>query len=358
MQKLNVAVVGFGYWGPNLARNFYQMSDARLHTVCDLDEVKRQKVSGMYPDINVTDSFEEILGNDDIEAVVVATPVSTHAPLGVKVLEAGKHLFVEKPMADSIEAGKKLTGAAEDNDRILMVGHTFEYVPTVNRIKQILDSGELGDIRYIHAQRLNLGLYQEDINVIWDLAPHDISIMNFLMEERPVSVSAQANCHAGAPHEDVSVVALNYPGDVTVYLHLSWLDPNKVRKTTIVGSDKMLVYDDIEPLEKVKIYDKGVITSDAPESYAEFQMSYRYGDIYIPKVDGSEPLRVECEHFIDCIKKGNRPKSDGINGLNVVAVLEAIDRSVEEGAKVELEEYYEAGIPANHPEQAAILNAG
>lgn len=333
---LTVGVIGCGYWGPNLIRNFSNLKEADVRICSDLDEGRLKHMKLLYPSITTTTDYGEIIRDESIDAVVIATPVSTHYKLAAEALEAGKHVFCEKPLTQSVEEGTKLIGIADDNDRTLMVGHTFVYTAAVNKVRDLIKSGELGDIHYMSTARVNLGLFQEDINVVWDLAPHDVSIMNYILGVRPVAVSAVGHSYIQPKIQDVSFVTLRYPGSILANLHVSWLNPNKIRSTTVVGSKKMLVYDDISSLEKIRIYDKGVDVIPHYDTFGEFQLSYRYGDIHIPKLDEVEPLKTECQHFIDCIA-GSEPQSSGRAGLEVLIVLDAIDRSMmQNGAEIEI----------------------
>ncbi|MDI6785199.1 MAG: Gfo/Idh/MocA family oxidoreductase [bacterium] len=337
MSKINIAVVGCGYWGPNLIRNFSQLTNVDRVFACDKDKNRLSKVRDHFPNINTTDNFENIINNTEIDAVAIATPVFLHHKLGKQVLESGKHLFIEKPLTSSVAEAKELLRLARENKKTLMVGHTFEYTPAVNKIKEIIDSGELGEIYYVDMSRLNLGLFQPDINVIWDLAPHDLSILMFVLGQRPTSVSAYGASHVIENIEDVAQVRIEFSNKLFALLHVSWLDPCKVRRATIVGSKKMLVYNDITPLEKIRIYDRGVESESSYDSFGEFHLSYRYGDIYIPMLSGIEPLKVECSHFVECILEGKTPNTDGQNGLNVVTILEATQESIKKnGIRVDL----------------------
>jgi predicted dehydrogenase len=334
---LTVGVIGCGYWGPNLIRNFINLGDADVKVCSDIDEARLDHMKRLYPSIGTTTDYKTVIGDGDIDAVVIATPVSTHYNLAKEALEAGKHVFCEKPLTQSVAEGVKLVDLADEKGRVLMVGHTFVYTAAVNKVKDLINSGELGDIYYMSTARVNLGLFQEDINVIWDLAPHDVSIMNYVLGARPVAVSAVGHSYIQPGIQDVAFVTMRYPGSILTNLHVSWLNPNKIRKTTVVGSKKMLVYDDISSLEKIRIYDKGVDVIPHYDTFGEFQLSYRYGDIHIPKLDDAEPLKMECQHFIDCID-GKKPRSSGRHGLEVLIVLDAIDRSMREnGSEIEIE---------------------
>jgi len=282
----------------------------------------------LYPQVQATRDHHELIGSDDIDAVVIATPPKTHVDIAMKALEAGKHVFVEKPLATSVADSEKLVKTAKEKNLVLMVGHTFVFTAAVNKIKDLIDSGELGDILYINTTRVNLGLFQENINVVWDLAPHDISILNYVLDSMPEGVAAHGHAYIRKNVEDVAFLYFKYPGSIMAHVHVSWLNPNKIRKTTVVGSKKMLVYDDISSLEKIRIYDKGVDVPAHYETFGEFQLSYRFGDIFIPKLDDSEPLKIECQHFIDCINNGETSRSSGQHGLDVVRVIEAANRSL------------------------------
>jgi predicted dehydrogenase len=330
---MKFGVIGCGYWGPNLIRNLYQLSEEHQIVCCDLDKVKLGRMQKLFPKIHTTTQMNQVMEDPDVKAVLLATPVHTHHTLGEQALKKGKHLFVEKPLANSITNALRLVDLAQARNRVLMVGHTFEYTAAVNKIKEIVESGHLGEILYVSSTRVNLGLFQPDINVVWDLAPHDISIMNYVLGAVPVSVNAQGKAHYKKDIEDVATVSLNYDNGVIAFIHVSWLDPNKIRKTTFVGSRKMLVYNDVEMQEKIKIYDKGVDSPPYYDTYAEFNFSYRYGDIHIPRVEEYEPLRFELSHFTDCIQNGQPPRSDGYSGLRVVSVLEAAQHSIKNSGK-------------------------
>jgi predicted dehydrogenase len=338
MKNLSIAVIGCGYWGPNLIRNFNQLPNCNMKICCDLNEEKLQRMRTLYPEIQTTTSLEDILSDSAIDAVVIATPVFMHKEIAMKCLLHDKHVMVEKPMASSSDECIEMIRLAKDRNRVLMVGHTFEYTAAVNKAKEIIDSGELGEILYISCVRVNLGLFQPDINVIWDLAPHDISIILYLLDKLPVSVNGQGKAHFKEDIEDVATITLNFENGAIAFIHNSWLDPDKIRRITIVGSKKMLVYDDINPNEKIKIYDKGVEAPPYYDTFAEFQFSYRYGDIYIPKFNEYEPLRKECGHFLESIRTGKTPKSDGYSGLKVVSILETANKSLRsDGSKQNIE---------------------
>ncbi|MEQ8272940.1 MAG: Gfo/Idh/MocA family oxidoreductase [Deltaproteobacteria bacterium] len=332
---MKAAVVGAGYWGPNLIRNL--LSTRRLDNVvvCDMDEARLDNVKRRFPSVETTRDFDAVLGDEAIEAVLLATPISTHGPLGVRAIDAGKHVFIEKPLASSVEDANQLIEAAKAKSRVLMVGHTFEYSPPVLRTKQIIDKGELGDIFFISVMRVNLGLHQRDVSVIWDLVPHDFSILFYWLGESPSFISAFGRDCVQTGIPDVAFLNLRFPSGVIANIEVAWLAPSKLRRTAVVGQRKMLVYDDTENIEKVKIYDQGVDFQD-PETFGEFNLSYRTGDIVSPKLPSAEPLAKEMEHFLDCIQTGETPRTDGMSGLRVVEALEAAEKSLVTGKPVEL----------------------
>ncbi|MBC8425485.1 Gfo/Idh/MocA family oxidoreductase [bacterium] len=330
---LRMAAVGCGYWGPNLIRNFNNHPEVDLVAICDLKEERRRHMSGLYPHAKVTADFDEIIDDDSIEAVIVATPVSTHFTLGKAALESGKHLFIEKPMAASAEECRQLVEIATARNLQTMVGHIFLFVPAVRKIKSLIQSGDLGDIYYVNIQRVNLGIFQPDANVVWDLVPHDVAMLNYLFESTPIRVSATGQCYVQRDKglEDVAFVTLEYPGSQVAHLHVSWLDPNKIREATFVGSKKMVVYDDVAMTDKIRIYDKGVDVMPHYDGFGEFHLAYRHGDILIPKIDQVEPLKVETSHFVDCVLGRATPLSNGALGRQVVEVLEKACMSIKDG---------------------------
>jgi len=327
---VKMAAIGCGYWGPNLIRNFNNHPDVEMRAICDLDPDRRRHMQSLYPQAQVTDQVDDIIGDPQIDAVVVATPVSTHFELGMAVLESGKHLFVEKPMAASSDQCRQMCRLADEQDLQIMVGHTFLFVPAVHKIRQLMRDGELGDIFYVSIRRVNLGIFQRDTNVVWDLAPHDVAMMNYLFDSSPVKVSATGRCYVQRDKklEDVAFITLEYPGDRIVHLHVSWLDPNKVRETTFVGSRKMLVYDDVAMTDKIRIYDKGVDVMPHYDGFGEFHLAYRHGDILIPRIEQVEPLKIETGHFVDRVQGRAEPLSDGWSGLQVVETLEKACASI------------------------------
>ena len=336
---IHAAVIGAGYWGPNLIRNFNQIPGARVSYVCDLDAKKLAPLSAQYPTLTTTRDFAQVLADPQVDAVVIATPVSTHRKLAIEALRAGKHVLVEKPLAATTQAAQEIDQVAREMQRVLMVGHTFIYNPAVAKVKEYIERGALGEIYYVDSSRVNLGLHQFDINVIWDLAPHDISIILYWLGKRPLRVSARGNSYTQDNIEDVAFITLEFADKIMAHIHVSWMSPAKLRRTTVVGSKQMVVYDDLEAAEKVKLYDMGVerlVMND--DTRAELQRTYRVGDVISPRLDVVEPLRVECKHFIDCIVEGKTPRTNGDAGVAVVQVLEAATQSMREGGRtIEIE---------------------
>lgn len=341
MQKtLNIAVIGCGYWGPNLIRNFNSLQECKVRLVCDGNHERLAYIKQHFRDVDVTTDFHELL-NDDIEAVVIATPVKSHYNLAKQALLAKKHVFIEKPMASSVQECQELIAIAKQLNLRLMVGHTFVYTAAVRSIKEIINSGQIGELFYISSQRLNLGLFQKDINVAWDLAPHDISIILYLLNYSPLSVNCQGKAHIQPGIEDIINMSLHFPNNMIAMIQNSWLDPNKIRTMTIVGSKGMIVYDDIAQLEKIKIYDKRVEVPAYYETFGDFQYSYHYGDMRAPYLKQIEPLRVECQHFVDCVRTQRQPESSGLEGMKVVQILEAATQSLKSGGgNIAIEDLY------------------
>jgi len=332
VRTLNVGIIGYGYWGPNLTRNFFEIPMSELVAIADVKNDRLQRAKNIYPNIFTTNEYSEFF-DMDLDAVIVSTPPATHYLIAKNCLEHGLHVLVEKPITLKSEHAKELIDLADSNGLTLMVGHTFEYNGAVMALKEFVDSGELGEIHYIDAARLNLGLFQNDSNVLWDLAPHDISILLYLLGEKPVSVSAQGMPCVFEGIYDVAYMNLIFPNRIPAYIHVSWLDPCKVRRVTVVGSKKMIVYNDLENEQKLKIYDKGVETPVYTNGgFNEFQFNYRSGDIVIPKIHMTEPLRKECQHFLDCIVNNELPRSSGDDGLSVIKILEAAERSMGNGS--------------------------
>jgi predicted dehydrogenase len=325
-EKPNIGVVGCGYWGPNLIRNYSLLAECRLKSVCDLDEGRLAMIASRHPGVETHTSYEIFLNDPDLDAVVIAVPVQYHFEMACRSLSAGKHTFIEKPMASSVEECKKLIELAAQKNLTLMTGHTFMYSPVVRKIKEIVDSGEIGRIHYISSRRLNLGLYQRDINVVWDLAPHDLSIILYLMNERPTEVNCRGKTTCNSNIPDVSNMTLVFADEGFATIHNSWLDPRKVRDMAIVGDRKMIVYDDLQDHGKIKIYDMRIDPQVMPN---ESRVSYHYGDMWAPYIPPTEPLRIECSHFIECIVTGNRPFTSGEEGLELVRILTLASESMQ-----------------------------
>jgi predicted dehydrogenase len=323
-----VGVVGLGYWGPNLLRVLSSFRDCRVTAICDLNASRLRELCERFPGVRGTRDMDEVLNRDAVDAVVIATPTKTHFSLAKTALDRGLHTFVEKPLALSSIECEELIDLAETWDRVLFVGHVFLYSAAVIKLREMVVSGELGDLYYISSARRNLGPVRRDVSALWDLAPHDVSIMLDLMGGAPVSVSCSGLAHLNHEIHDVCSLSMKFDDKRMGIVHVSWLDPHKKREMTVVGSRKMAVYNDLEPLEKIKIYDQGVEGPLYCESFGEFQFSYRYGDTYSPRLIEAEPLKAECRSFLDAILHGVKPKTDGLNGLDVVRVIEAADLSL------------------------------
>ncbi|HYY55402.1 MAG TPA: Gfo/Idh/MocA family oxidoreductase [Candidatus Dormibacteraeota bacterium] len=325
-RSLRVAVVGAGYWGPNLVRNFFEAPGSQAVAVCDLSERRLEAIRKRYPSVRTTRSVRELFADPAIDAICIATPVSTHHELASEALAAGKHVLVEKPLAATVAEAESLVARARDADRVLAVGHTFVYNPAVTKVREILESRQFGKVYYVDSQRVNLGLHQFDINVLWDLGPHDVSIVLYWLDEEPEWVSCTGARYIQPAIEDVVFLEMGFPSGAIAHAHLSWLAPGKRRVMTVVGSKRMIVYDDVEVAEKVKVFDHGVQEMDADE----LRRSYRAGDIHAPRIAATEALQIEVRDFIDAIRRNRKPLSDGVAGLRVVRVLEAAMRSLRE----------------------------
>jgi len=332
---VNIGIMGCGYWGPKHIRVCHELETANLTAVCDLDDKKLQQVHVQYPYAQLANNVKDFL-HSDVDAVVIATPVNSHYQLALEALRKDKHVLIEKPMTSNSREAMELIELAEKRNLVLMVGHTYEYHPAVDYLRELVNSGGLGDIYSIDADRLNLGLYRPDCNVLWDLAPHDISIMLALLKDDPVAVSARGTYHLDSSVCDIAYLEILFANGTMGHVHVSWLHPRKIREITIVGSQKMAVYDDLSESEKVHIYDKGVaITNDGSSKFSVWPPNYRYGDVTIPFIANAEPLKQECGHFVKCILEGSKPKSDGWAGLKVTSVLEAADKSLANGGQRE-----------------------
>ena len=327
-KQIRIGAIGCGYWGPNLIRNFIEIPNSELVGVADLDQKLLDRLSGRFPQIQYTTTNYRDLFKMDLDAVVIATPPQTHFTIAKDCMENGLHALVEKPLTLNSKEAQELIKIAEKHERVLMVGHVFEYNTGVLALKELIQSGELGDIYYIDFIRASLGLFQTKANVLWDLAPHDISILRFLLESDPLTISSRGMSCVNNGIEDVAYTNFTFPNRVLAHIRSSWLDPSKTRKVTVVGSKKMVVYDDLEPLEKIKIYDKGVEVIRRTDTFGDWSFAYHYGDMIAPYYRFEEPLREECKHFLNCIETGEQPRSDGANGLRVVQILEAADYSL------------------------------
>jgi predicted dehydrogenase len=333
---IKIGVIGYGYWGPNLVRNFSECGVAEVRAVSDFRGDRLKQVSLRYPSVKTTVDHRELLSDTGIDAVAIATPVSSHYELALQALQAGKHVLVEKPFTATVEQGQRLIEEADRRKLTLMVDHTFLFTSAVRKIKELVDSGALGALYYYDSVRVNLGLFQHDVNVLWDLAVHDLSIMDYILGAQPQAVSATGVAHVAGQPEDVAYMTCYFANQVIAHFHVNWLAPVKIRQTLIGGSQKMIVYDDLEPSEKIKVYDKG-ITLKEPEGVYKMMVGYRTGDMWAPQLATTEALQAEAKHFIQCVENGSRPLTDGQAGLNVVRILEAAVKSMSErGQPVEL----------------------
>ncbi len=338
-KAITIGVIGCGYWGPNLLRNFAENEAAELRWVCDVDAPRLAMMKRRYPFAETSSDYTRLLSDNDLDAVVIATPVATHYRFASEALRAGKHVLVEKPFTASVREAEELNELAERGGLTLMVDHTFVYTGAVRKIKEIVESGELGELLYFDSTRINLGLFQQDLNVVWDLAPHDLSIMDFIIDHQPEAVTATGSCHIKQGIENIAYVMLRFADEFIAHFHFNWLSPVKIRRTLLAGSRKMVVYDDIEPTEKVRVYDKGVTTSpdtslsvDKETAYRTL-VSYRTGDVWVPKLDSTEALSHVCQEFLDAITERRPPLTDGRSGARVVRLLEAAQASISRGGQ-------------------------
>ena len=330
---IKVGVIGYGYWGPNLVRNFHEHPETSVAKVCDLDDALLSKVRVRYPTIETTQSLETLLADPEIDAVAVATPITTHFDLALQAINAGKHVLVEKPLAHDVACCDQLISAAAARDVVLMVDHTLPFTPAVQRIKQLIDDGEIGDVLYYDSVRVNLGLFQHDVNVIWDLAVHDLSILEYLLDDKPTMVSATGISHVEGQPENQAYLTLHYDARLIAHIHVNWLAPLKVRQTLIGGTEKMIVYDDAEITEKVKVYDKGITTDQSPEGVYQMRVGYRAGDMWAPHLDHGEALRNLVTEFVACVQTGKTPLTHAESGRRIVRVMEAASESVKENGR-------------------------
>ena len=335
---IRVGVVGYGYWGPNLVRNFSDVAGCEVASVCDLSPERRALAARRHPSIVTTADPEDLIRDPNVDAVIIATPVSSHFELGMRALAAGKHVWVEKPLALNVSQASRLVEQADRTGRTLLVDHTFAYTPAVRKIRDLVASDALGQIYYYDSVRVNLGLFQHDVDVIWDLAVHDLSIIDRVLPGHPVAVSATGMAHVPGEPENIAYITLFFESSLIAHVHVNWLAPLKVRRTLIGGSRKMIVYDDLEASEKVKVYDKGITTRNGAEDVYQMLVGYRSGDMWSPQLEVTEALHTEARHFIECIDRNTTPITDGRAGLRVVRILEAASRSMRErGRVVELE---------------------
>jgi predicted dehydrogenase len=337
-QVLNLGIIGHGYWGPNLLRNFMQLAESNVLMVSDLDAAKLERALSFYPGIESSTDPEDIFSNPDIEAVAIATPVSTHYELADRALEAGKHVLVTKPFTSSSEQAEHLIQKAKKQKLVLAVDHTFVYTGAVRKIKDLIDKGELGEIYYYDSTRINLGLFQHDVNVLWDLAVHDLTIMDYILENKAIGVAATGMQHVPGEPENVAYLTVFFENKLIAHINTNWLAPVKVRQTLVGGSEKMIVYNDLEPSEKIRVYDRGVDVQNNPENIYQMLISYRSGDMWAPHLDLTEALHTEATHFVECIREGKEPITNGESGLRVVRMLEAADKSLaKNGAYIALD---------------------
>jgi len=330
---VGVGVIGYGYWGPNLVRNFSEAPGARMTAVSDLNAARLSQVRARYPAVITTTDYRDLLADTSIDAVAIATPVSTHFELALEALRAGKHVLVEKPLASTSVQAARLIEEASRRERILMVDHTFIYTEAVRKIKELVTRGRLGRLYYYDSVRVNLGLVQHDVNVLWDLAVHDLSIMDYVLGQQPYAVAATGAAHIPGKPVNIAYLTCFFEDNLLAHFHVNWLAPVKIRRTLIGGASQMIVFDDIEPSEKVKVYDKGITLGGGEDEARELRVGYRAGDMWAPQLGVSEALSVEAQHFVECIQQGCRPDSDGEAGLRVVRILEAASESLARGGQ-------------------------
>jgi predicted dehydrogenase len=331
---INIAVIGYGYWGPNLVRNFAETPGAKLAGVADLNPRRLALVSTRYPGAKVTQNAAELIEDPSIDVIVISTPVSSHYDLAMAALRAGKHVLVEKPLTATVEQGMRLIDEAERRRLVLMVDHTFVYTGAVRKMKEMVDRGDLGRIYYYDSVRVNLGLFQHDVNVMWDLAVHDLSIMDYVIAAKPAAVSATGISHVLGEPENIAYLSFLFNENLIAHIHVNWLAPVKVRRTMLGGSNRMIVYDDIEPSEKIKVYDKGIQLTDNPEGVYQMMVSYRSGDMWAPRLDLTEALKTEADEFVRCVETGATPITDGVAGLRLVQYLEAATLSLKNSGRL------------------------
>ena len=342
---IRVGVIGYGYWGPNLVRNFSECPATQVVAIADLNEQRLATAGRAHPGVKLTTDYKDLLRNAKVDAVAISTPVTSHYPLAMEAMQAGKHVLVEKPMAASSDQALRMIDEAERRRVVLMVDHTFVYTGAVRKIRELIERGSLGETYYYDSTRVNLGLFQHDVDVIWDLAVHDLSIMEYIFRETPVAISATGIGHVKGAAENIAYVTAFYDSPLIAHLNVNWLSPVKVRRTLIGGSRQMIVYDDMESSEKVKIYDKGITVTNGPESLYKLRVGYRSGDMYCPQLEVTEALKVEAQHFADCVERSTTPLTDGLAGLRVVSVLEAATQSMKDRGRATLLNSYASARP-------------
>jgi predicted dehydrogenase len=343
---IGIGVIGYGYWGPNLVRNFADCPDAAVRWVCDVRQSRLAQVERRYPGANVTTSPADVCHNPGVDAVVIATPVEHHFELALMALKAGKHVLVEKPMAATSEQASRLIDEAQARKLVLMVGHTFVYTGAVRKMRELTEAGELGDIYYYDSVRINLGLFQQNINVLWDLAVHDLSIMDYVLRQQPAAVSATGFAHLKDRPENIAYMTMFFDSNLIGHVHVNWLSPVKVRRTLLGGSRRMVVFDDLEASEKLRVYDRGISLNPSSENIYQMLVGYRTGDLWAPQLEVAEALSVEAAHFLECVEQGSRPLTDGEAGLRVVRLLEAATESMAQQGRLIKMESTVLGSPA------------
>ena len=331
---MRIGLIGAGHWGPNVIRSFELTGRAEARWVCDLDEKRLDMMAARHPHVKTTQSVDDILGDDTVDAVGISTPVHTHFELGKRALEAQKHVLLEKPLTATSDESRELIRIAERNERVLMVGHVFEYNASIRALKGFVESGELGAIHYMSFTRTNLGPVRTDVNALWDLASHDVSIMAYLMDAFPQDVTARGQAYLNKDVEDAVFATFSFPGNQLAHVNVSWLNPRKMRRITVVGDKKMAVWDDLDMTRPIQIFDRHVEMPEASDTYLDYKTAVVDGGIYIPSIRLNQPLQAECEHFLDCVEKGEHPRSDGRSGLRVVLALEAATDSMRDGSAV------------------------
>lgn len=340
---INVGVIGYGYWGPNLVRNFSEVPGSRVAAVCDQQPERLVQLQARYPIIKTTTDPYDLYKDPSIDAILIATPVSSHFDLAMKAVHAGKHVLVEKPMTATVEQGERLLEEAARCQRVLMVDHTFVYTGAVRKMKELVETGQLGQLYYYDSVRVNLGLFQHDVNVLWDLAVHDLSIMDYVLNARPTAVAATGMAHVSGQPKDLAYLTCFFDSNLMAHFHVNWLAPVKVRRTLIGGDRRMIVYDDLEVSEKIKVYDKGITLNNGQDQRYQLMVGYRSGDMWAPQLESTEALRRESQHFVECIEKGQQPLTDGEVGLRVVRILEAATHSLAQRGRP-LEMHWEGAV--------------